>query len=63
MSRRIYLYPLWLRIWHWSNALLFLVLIATGVSMHYASLDKPLVPFETAIAVHNVSGVALALLY
>ncbi|RME26901.1 MAG: cytochrome B, partial [Candidatus Zixiibacteriota bacterium] len=44
-------------------ALLFLVLIATGVSMHYASLDKPLVPFETAIAVHNVSGVTLALLY
>lgn len=52
-----YLYPFWLRLWHWVNALLFLTLMVTGVSMHY-SLNW-LVPFDTAVPVHNTCGMLL----
>ncbi|GIX07492.1 MAG: hypothetical protein KatS3mg115_1895 [Candidatus Poribacteria bacterium] len=60
---RLYLYPLWLRLWHWSNAVLFLVLILTGISMHYADLTSPWVPFRVARVLHNLAGILLALLY
>jgi thiosulfate reductase cytochrome b subunit len=60
MSEALYLYPLWLRLWHWINALLFLTLIVTGVSMHYSDAGW-LLPFETAMPVHNASGILLTL--
>ncbi|WP_462321270.1 cytochrome b/b6 domain-containing protein [Halochromatium sp.] len=53
----LYLYPIWLRLWHWLNALLFVTLVATGVSMHF-SLHW-LIPFDVAVPVHNTSGVLL----
>ncbi len=53
----LYLYPAWLRLWHWLNALLFLTLLVTGLSMHY-SLHW-LVPFEVAVPVHNAAGMLL----
>ena len=53
----LYLYPVWLRLWHWLNALLFVTLLATGVSMHF-SLNG-LIPFDVAVPVHNTSGVLL----
>lgn len=56
----LYLYPVWLRLWHWLNAALFVVLIATGVSMHYAGLSW-LIPFRVAVAVHNAAGILLTL--
>ncbi len=58
-----YLYPLWLRTWHWLNAGLFLLLIASGVSMHFSSLEKPLIPFEAARLLHNISGILLTINY
>jgi thiosulfate reductase cytochrome b subunit len=60
---KLYLYPFWLRIWHWINAGLFLLLILSGISLHYSATNDLLVPFETAITIHNVSGVLLALMY
>ncbi len=60
MSTRHYLYPLWVRIWHWLNALTFLVLIPTGISMHFADVDRPIViSFQLATYIHNVAGVVL----
>jgi len=63
MNSRIYLYPLWLRLWHWTNATLFLFLIVTGISMHYANLNAPFIPFATARVIHNITGIALAIFY
>jgi thiosulfate reductase cytochrome b subunit len=60
---KIYLYPLWLRSWHWINALLFVLLILSGISLHYADNQALLMPFKTAIAVHNSAGILLSLLY
>lgn len=58
----LYLYPVWVRLWHWTNALLFLVLIASGVSMHFAGADW-LMPFATARVVHNVAGLSLTVVW
>jgi thiosulfate reductase cytochrome b subunit len=57
--RLLMLYPLWLRIWHWSNALLFLLLVTSGVSLHFAGPDSALIPFRTARSIHNVSGLLM----
>ncbi len=63
MTERIYMIPLWLRLWHWSNAALFLALLATGVSLHFATPEPPLIPFATARTIHNVAGIAISILY
>jgi thiosulfate reductase cytochrome b subunit len=63
MTERIYLFPLWLRLWHWANALLILVLGVTGISLHFAGPDMYLVDFSLAVRIHNVAGLALAALY
>lgn len=59
MSERLYLYPIWIRIWHWINALMFLVLIITGLSMQYSNPDYPMIRFDYAVFYHNISGVIL----
>jgi thiosulfate reductase cytochrome b subunit len=63
MSERIFILPLWIRLWHWSNAVLMLVLTVTGVSLHFASPDAPLVPFRLSVMLHNNAGLAVAGLY
>jgi thiosulfate reductase cytochrome b subunit len=63
MAERSYVVPLWLRLWHWTNALLFLTLLVTGVSLHFATPESPLIPFAAARTVHNVAGIALSILY
>jgi len=59
MSERLYLYPVWIRLWHWINALMFVVLIATGLSMQYSNPDYPMIRFDYAVSFHNIVGVIL----
>src|SRR4051812_20938723 len=63
MGERIYLLPLWLRAWHWTNAALILVLAVTGASLHFAGPGMPVVPFSLSRALHNGAGLALAAAY
>ena len=63
MSDRIYLLPLWLRLWHWTNATLIILLTATGISLHFADPQLMLIEFSLAQTVHNVAGLALAAAY
>jgi thiosulfate reductase cytochrome b subunit len=63
MSERLYFYPLWVRIWHWINALMFIVLIVTGLSMQYSSPDFPFIRFDLAVSWHNIAGVIVAIIY
>lgn len=58
-----YFYPLWLRFWHWLNALLFVSLILSGITMQYANPNNWLMSFDTAISLHNASGILLSLNY
>ncbi len=61
--KKEYFYPLWLRIWHWFNAFLFLGLIFTGITLQYSSTEDPILSFGTAITIHNTCGVLLTLNY
>lgn len=58
-----YRYPLWLRFWHWLNALLFISLIISGITLQYASENNPIMSFQTAISLHNASGILLTANY
>ncbi len=58
-----YFYPLWLRFWHWSNAILFLALIISGITLQYASENNVFLGFDDAITMHNAAGVLLSINY
>lgn len=62
-AKRIYLYPVWIRIWHVINALSFVLLVATGISLHYASVDSSLIPFQISVAIHNFCAIILTINY
>ncbi|MBF0108565.1 MAG: cytochrome b/b6 domain-containing protein [Magnetococcales bacterium] len=58
--KKVMLYPLWLRLWHWSNAILFILLLVSGVSLHFADPDAPVIAFATARVLHNVCGLLMS---
>lgn len=73
MENKLYLYPKWIRSWHVLNALLFIVLIATGLSMQYAGASGWLLPsgsdstagfflmsFGAAVKWHNIAAIILS---
>ena len=62
-GEKLYLYPLWLRIWHGVNAVCIIVLILSGISLHYSGRSFLLIDFRTAITMHNLAGLLLSLNY
>ncbi len=62
-NKRLYLYPIWIRLWHVTNALLFILLILTGFSLHYASIDNSFIPFNVSVVIHNVCAIILSINY
>jgi thiosulfate reductase cytochrome b subunit len=56
--QKLYVNPLPVRIWHWTNAFGFVLLIATGLQIRYAGLIQ-LVSFKTSVVVHNWIGFVL----
>ena len=60
MTQKVYYYPVWLRIWHMINALMFLFLIITGLSMQYGLFK---IRFDYAVTIHNVCGIVLTISY
>ena len=64
MSKNFYHYPVWVRLWHITNAVLCLFLIVTGFSMLYSNAANDLVVgFKRAVSMHNICGVLLTLSY
>lgn len=61
----MYLYPKWLRLWHWVNAILFIVLIGTGISMQYTGKNNPeyMIAFARAVKWHNLAATILTINY
>ena len=58
----MYLYPVWVRLWHTLNAVLIIILIITGISMQFTGEDmKFLVGFQKAVRWHNLSATILTL--
>ncbi len=56
--KKIYLHPLPIRIWHWVNALGFIILILTGTQIKMGNAIH-LVSFETAVKIHSWLGFIL----
>lgn len=54
MEVREYLYPLYVRCWHWGNALLFIVLLLSGLAGHFS-----LGPVAVMVETHKICGFAL----
>ncbi|MFK5857606.1 MAG: cytochrome b/b6 domain-containing protein [Bacteroidota bacterium] len=63
MTEKIYLYPIWVRLWHLLNALLFIALIFTGLCLQYSSAEYTIIPFNYAISIHNICGIILCITY
>jgi thiosulfate reductase cytochrome b subunit len=61
----MYLYPKWIRLWHILNAVLFLILIVTGLSMQYTDKENPsyVVGFALAVKWHNFAAIFLTVNY
>ena len=62
-EENIYLYPVWVRLWHMLNALSCLMLILTGISMQFSNPKVPLIRFDIAVSIHNIFGILLAVSY
>ena len=60
---KIYLYPVWIRLWHMMNALFCLILILTGISMQFSNPKVPLIRFDVAVSIHNIFGILLTINY
>jgi len=61
----MYLYPKWIRLWHVLNALLFIILIITGISMQYTDKENStyVVGFAKAVRMHNFAAIVLIINY
>ena len=61
----MYLYPKWIRAWHLINAVMFLILIITGLSMQYTDKENAayVVGFAKAVRWHNFAAIVLVLNY
>jgi len=56
--QKIYVHPLPVRIWHWTNAVGFIAMIVTGIQIRYIGLID-LLSFKTAVILHNGIGFVL----
>ncbi len=63
MRKPMYLYPLWVRLWHLANALMFLALLVTGLSLQYSSVEYTIIPFNYAVSIHNIAGIIICVGY
>ena len=61
-SSKIYFYPLWLRFWHLINALGIIILIITGIFMHWG-IHGTVIGFQFIVNMHNYTGVLISLNY
>ena len=57
---KICLYPVWIRLCHVVNALMFILLIFTGICLHFSC---ELISFNLAVGMHNVTAIIVTLNY
>ena len=54
-KQRLYVHPLPIRIWHWINAVCFLLMVLTGIQIRYVGIVS-VVSFRSAVVLHNWVG-------
>lgn len=57
--KKVYIYKMYERIWHWTQALLIISLMFTGFEIHGS---YEIIGFEKAIRYHNVAAISLIIL-
>ena len=57
-AKKVYMYGTYERIWHWTMALSIVMLVLTGLKIHYAQ-SFALISFPTAVFVHNLFATLL----
>ncbi len=62
-NNKIYLYPIWLRIWHGINAIGIILLILTGIRLQYSELSLMAMDFKLAVQLHNIFGIIVTVNY
>nr|MBD3621604.1 cytochrome b/b6 domain-containing protein [Sunxiuqinia sp.] len=62
-NNKIYLYPIWLRIWHGINAIGIILLILTGIRLQYSELSLMPMDFKLAVQLHNIFGIIITVNY
>ncbi len=62
-DHKLYLYPIWLRIWHALNAIAIIILIVTGISMQYSNPEFAIIQFDMAVLLHNIAGIFTCINY
>ncbi len=60
--RQVYLHPLPLRIWHWMNALVVILLLATGIQFRLPGIAS-LWPHNPSLGLHKWAGIAMTALW
>ena len=55
-QRRVILYPLTIRIWHWLHASAVVLLIFTGLQLRFPDFITWFGAFEAAVRLHNIFG-------
>jgi len=55
--------PLWLRLWHWGIAVLFVILAVTGIVLTYSSASFALIDYGLADTLHQVTGILFSVLF
>lgn len=55
--------PLWVRILHWAIAVLFLLLIISGITQHFATVQSSLINYSIATTLHELGGIVLSIVY
>ena len=61
-DKLIYMHPAPVRVWHWVNAVGFIILILTGTQIRFAEMIN-LFSLEEAIQVHNYVGFVVIAVY
>lgn len=62
-TERIYLNPLPVRIWHWVNALGFVILALTGLQIRFSDHVNIFGAYSMAIQLHNIAGFVVSASY
>ena len=52
-----------IRLWHWLTALSFILLTITGTILHFGGPGSVALSYDTATALHDVSGIFMSVLY
>jgi thiosulfate reductase cytochrome b subunit len=63
MTSQVTRLSLWIRLWHWLTALSFILLTITGIILHFGSPGGAAPSYDTATALHDVSGIFMSVLY